>query len=171
MIPQRLTNIAFVVALTISVLLLVGGAVYLSVFLAITTSTLNTVFSKAAETPNTGVLSSAYALTSIAFNSCGMFVGIAFAFLGLAMSLLGVRGEMDASGQTEAFSFKILRASPGALAMICSVVVLTTCLITRPTLSLGPDPSYQPTTTTSHDGEHVSVPEPERSRPSRIMLH
>ena len=141
MVPQRLTNIAFVVALSISVLLLVGGAIYLSVFLAITTSTLNTVFREAAQTPNTGVLSAAYALTSIAFNSCAMFVGIAFAFLGLAMFLLGIRGEMDASGETEAFSFKLLRASPGALAMVCSVIVLTTCLITRPTLSFGPETS------------------------------
>ncbi len=76
-------------------------------------------------------------MAGLVFNSCGLMIGVAMAFLGLSLFLLGVKGQLDAKGRTEKFAVQLIRVSPGALAIICSAMIVFACLHYRPQMHLG----------------------------------
>jgi hypothetical protein len=54
--------------------------------------------------------------------SCGMVAGIFFAFLGLALFLLGIQGTLDANGQIKDYSASAKRLAPGAVILLASMI-------------------------------------------------
>ncbi len=120
-----------------SVTLMMATAVYAFMFLMQTNSTINAVVSEADKKPQ--ALLAAFGLSAIALTSCGIFLGIALAFLGVALFLMGIKGDIDAEGSSDTFSIKLARMSPGVFAITCSVVLVVTCIVNRPKLEFTPD--------------------------------
>jgi hypothetical protein len=54
--------------------------------------------------------------------SCGMVAGIFFAFLGLALFLVGIQGTIDASGQLKDYSTSVRRLAPGGIILLASMI-------------------------------------------------
>jgi hypothetical protein len=54
--------------------------------------------------------------------SCGMVAGIFFAFLGLALFLLGIQGTLDANGQIKDYSASAKRLAPGGVILLASMI-------------------------------------------------
>jgi hypothetical protein len=54
--------------------------------------------------------------------SCGMVAGIFFAFVGLALFLVGVQGTVDASGQVKDYSASARRLAPGGIILLASMI-------------------------------------------------
>ena len=54
--------------------------------------------------------------------SCGMVAGIFFAFLGLALFLVGIQGTADATGQVRDYSTNIKRLAPGGIILLASMI-------------------------------------------------
>jgi hypothetical protein len=66
-------------------------------------------------------------VAQIALLSCGIFVGMAFGFLGFALFLLGIRAEMDVDARSEVYQMKLARLSPGVFVLLCAAVMITFC--------------------------------------------
>jgi hypothetical protein len=54
--------------------------------------------------------------------SCGMVAGIFFAFLGIALFLVGIQGSLDATGQLRDYSTSVRRLAPGAVILLASMI-------------------------------------------------
>ncbi len=54
--------------------------------------------------------------------SCGMVAGIFFAFVGLALFLLGIQGTVDATGQIRNYSASARRLIPGGIILLASMI-------------------------------------------------
>ena len=54
--------------------------------------------------------------------SCGMVAGIFFAFLGLALFLVGIQGTVDANGEVRDYSTNVKRLAPGGVIMLASMI-------------------------------------------------
>jgi hypothetical protein len=54
--------------------------------------------------------------------SCGMVAGIFFAFLGVALFLLGIQGTVDATGQLKDQSANVRRLAPGGIVLLASMI-------------------------------------------------
>ncbi|HEX8365697.1 MAG TPA: hypothetical protein VF603_10500 [Allosphingosinicella sp.] len=59
--------------------------------------------------------------------SCGLATGMAFGFLGFSLFLIGVGGNMDASGSSGNVGVQVARISPGAFVMLCSAILVGIC--------------------------------------------
>jgi hypothetical protein len=60
--------------------------------------------------------------------SCGIHVGMSFGFLGFALFLLGVKGEMDVNAKSEGYQVKIARISPGVFVILCAAILIGVCV-------------------------------------------
>lgn len=54
--------------------------------------------------------------------SCGMVAGIFFAFLGLALFLVGIQGTADATGEIRDYSTNVKRLAPGGIILLASMI-------------------------------------------------
>lgn len=54
--------------------------------------------------------------------SCGMVAGIFFAFLGLALFLVGIQGSIDATGKVTDYSNSMKRLAPGGIILLASMI-------------------------------------------------
>lgn len=54
--------------------------------------------------------------------SCGMVAGIFFAFLGLALFLVGIQGTTDATGEVRDYSTNVKRLAPGGIILLASMI-------------------------------------------------
>lgn len=54
--------------------------------------------------------------------SCGMVAGIFFAFLGLALFLVGIQGTTDATGHVRDYSTSLKRLAPGGIILLASMI-------------------------------------------------
>ena len=54
--------------------------------------------------------------------SCGMVAGIFFAFLGLALFLVGIQGTVDATGELKDYSSSVRRLAPGGVILLASMI-------------------------------------------------
>jgi len=60
--------------------------------------------------------------------SCGIFVGMAFGFLGFSLFLMGVQGDIAASARgPNEMSFSVARLSPGIFAILCAAILVGIC--------------------------------------------
>lgn len=130
--PQYLLNIGFVFALLLSTVCLFLSAYYLFNFLTDTNDAMARLITGADGKLDPASLRVAItgrlAMARFALISCGMFVGIAFGFLGFALFLLGIRNEVDASAVHENFQIKFVRLSPGLLVILCATVLVGICV-------------------------------------------
>jgi hypothetical protein len=67
--------------------------------------------------------------------STGVFVGLAFGFLGFALIVIGVRGDISAEGAQGPLSLKFAHLSPGVLVIIAATTLVAIC--TTRSLPLG----------------------------------
>lgn len=70
--------------------------------------------------------------------SCGMVAGIFFAFLGLALFLLGIQGTVDASGQIKDYSASVRRLAPGGIILLSSMIFVGVSAMHPVEFILGP---------------------------------
>jgi hypothetical protein len=70
--------------------------------------------------------------------SCGMVAGIFFAFLGLALFLVGIQGTIDASGQVKDYSASLRRLAPGGVILLASMIFVGVSAMHPIELKLGP---------------------------------
>jgi len=126
-------NIGFIAALLLAALSFLAGAAYLFWFLRATSGALETLFGKVgdASTALEMAVSARLVLARIGLASCGVFVGMAFGFLGFALFLIGVRGDMGVSAQYESAQVRLVRLSPGVFVVVLAVILIGLC-ITRP---------------------------------------
>jgi hypothetical protein len=59
--------------------------------------------------------------------STGVFVGLAFGFLGFALVVIGVRGDISAEGRHASLTVKLSHLSPGVLVIVAAVVLVGIC--------------------------------------------
>jgi hypothetical protein len=130
--PQKLLNFGFCFALFLSVSCLALSAYYLHSFLVNTNSGLENLISGAGSQLKSDTLEVAIAgrvvMARLSLISCGVFVGVSFGFLGFALFLIGVRGEMDASAEYEHFKTKLARLSPGVFIILCATILIVVCI-------------------------------------------
>lgn len=132
--PPWLLNTGFISALVLAAVCLVAGGYYLHEFQQATqTSVLKVINGKAIPEPGVfqlAIMAQMY-LTRIQLLSCCIFVGMAFGFLGFALFLLGVKGEIDAQGSGATLTVKVLSLSPGVFVLLCATILIGICA-TRP---------------------------------------
>jgi hypothetical protein len=123
--PQALLNIGFGFALAVAAECLTLSAWYLFTFLQATNSGVESVLRNALQssTPTSVIQLSILARTAMArfaLLSCGVCVGMGFGFLGFALFLLGIKGEMDVEARHENAQIKAARMAPGVFVMLCA---------------------------------------------------
>lgn len=130
--PQWLLNTGFVCGLLLAGACLVFSAFYLYYFLTNTSAAIENML-KAGEssllpTDVIGLgINARMVMARIALHSCGVFVGMAFGFLGFSLFLLGIKGEMDLDAGAESYKVKIARLSPGVFVILCATVLIGVC--------------------------------------------
>jgi hypothetical protein len=70
--------------------------------------------------------------------SCGMVAGIFFAFLGLALFLVGIQGTVDATGQIKDYSASAKRLAPGGIILLASMIFVGVSAMHPIDFKLGP---------------------------------
>jgi hypothetical protein len=134
--PQALLNIGFGFALAVAAACLTLSAWYLFTFLQATNSGVESVLRSALQssTPTSVIQLSILARTAMArfaLLSCGVCVGMGFGFLGFALFLLGIKGEMDVEARHENAQIKAARMAPGVFVMLCATVLIGVCITFR----------------------------------------
>ena len=129
-------NAGFVFALVLASACLLTSSLYLYTFLSETMHKIDGLLSRAGSPGVTEVLiqlgiNAALVSARLALLSCGVFVAMAFGFLGFGLFLIGVKGEIEASGTTETFGIKVARMSPGLFVMTGTLVLVGVCVTHR----------------------------------------
>ena len=70
--------------------------------------------------------------------SCGMVAGIFFAFLGLALFLVGIQGSVDATGKVSDYSTNMKRLAPGGIILLASMIFVGVSAMHPIEFKLGP---------------------------------
>ena len=126
--------------------------------------------------------------------SCGMVAGIFFAFLGLALFLVGIQGTIDATGKVTDYSTSAKRLAPGGVILLASMIfvgvsamhpidfvlgpvvpatVVAPTVVTAPAAPTVTAPTTQPTTTpatTAPSTQSEVQPTPEPATPQAAHL-
>ena len=136
-ISTSLLSIGFIAGITLAACCMLFSAFYLYKFLTITSSSLETLLNDSERIQRLGdtlrtVINARLVLARLTLLSCGTFVGMAFGFLGFALFLIGVKGEMDANASFESYRVKFARLSPGVFIITCASVLIGIC-VTHPT--------------------------------------
>ncbi len=125
-------NIGFVVALALAAGCLTLGAWYLYTFLRSTNGGIDQLIGNVANHVSDDVLyisiNGRLVMARVALLSCGIFVGMAFGFLGFALFLIGAKGELNATAKLEGYSVKLARMSPGVFVLVCATVLIGICV-------------------------------------------
>ena len=134
--PHALLNVGFGFALAVAAACLTLSAWYLFTFLQATNSGVESVLRSALQTstPTSVIQLSILARTAMArfaLLSCGVCVGMGFGFLGFALFLLGIKGEMDVEAQHENAQIKVARMAPGVFVILCATVLIGVCITFR----------------------------------------
>jgi hypothetical protein len=132
--PQKILNVGFIFGLGLAGLALVMTGFYLGWFLASTDSSLERLFEGAAKSslsqPTFRIsITARMILIKMALRSCGIFVGLAFGFLGFSLFLLGIRGDMDVDARSESYRVRLSRMYPGVFVILCATVLVAICVL------------------------------------------
>jgi len=131
-IPAWLFNLGFCVALLLAIACLAGGAWYLYQFQKGSQEAISAVLASNKDTSQgTQVLSltAQMYMARILLHSCAITCGMAFGFLGFALFLIGIKSDMDAEGGKGDYKLKIARLSPGAMILVCSMILIGYCAV------------------------------------------
>ncbi len=133
-------RVGFIFALVLAGVCLLTSVGYLFYFLIKTTNGVATLIDQAragglSETLlEVGINVNVFA-ARVALQSCAVFVGMAFGFLGFALFLLGVRGELDLEARNEGFEVKLARMSPGVFVLLLASALIAFAISRPPSLS------------------------------------
>jgi hypothetical protein len=138
-------NFGFVAGLVLALLCLLSTTWYMLSFERDTTALISETLQNATRVKDANVsVLMEHALNTHAFVahllllSCGVFVGMAMAFLGFSLFLIGAHGEIDAQMQgNDQFKLSVARLSPGAFAIMGAAIVIAVCA--THSLSFGSD--------------------------------
>lgn len=70
--------------------------------------------------------------------SCGIMAGVAFGFLGFALFLLGVKGDMDAEYRNRQHKIQLSRMAPGTFVILMASALIGVCSTGKVRLDLNP---------------------------------
>jgi cytochrome c biogenesis protein CcdA len=70
--------------------------------------------------------------------SCGMVAGLFFAFVGLALFLVGIQGTLDANGQVRDYAASAKRLIPGGVILVASMIFVGVSAMRPIDFVLGP---------------------------------
>jgi len=134
--PQALLNFGFGFALFLAAACLTLSGWYLFTFLQATNSGVENLLRSALDnstSPSVIQLSilARTAMARFALLSCGVCVGMGFGFLGFALFLLGIKGEMDVDAQHEKAQIKVARMAPGVFVILCATILIGVCVTFR----------------------------------------
>lgn len=87
--------------------------------------------------------------------SCGMVAGIFFAFLGLALFLVGIQGSIDATGNVTDYSNSMKRLAPGGIILLASMIFVGVSAMHPIELKISP------TTTSASPASAATEPAPQ----------
>jgi hypothetical protein len=139
---DRVLNMGFLFGLALAglALLLAGG--YLISFLVSTNSSLERLIQSASEStvsePTLRVsITARMILVKMVLLSCGIFVGLAFGFLGFSLFLIGIKGEMHVEAQAESYRVRMMRMYPGVFIILCATVLVAICVLSKIDFSFG----------------------------------
>ena len=89
--------------------------------------------------------------------SCGMVAGLFFAFVGLALFLVGIQGTLDANGQIRDYAGSVKRLIPGGIILIASMIFVGASAMHPVDFVFGPTP---PTATMAEPSGTTVQPTP-----------
>lgn len=92
---QRILDAGFVIALLLAMACLGLNALYLFRFLSSATISLPDAMSSASQANSDLAIAGHQDVARVVLLPCGVFVGMSFGFLGFALFLIGIKGEMD----------------------------------------------------------------------------
>lgn len=133
---RLILNIGFAAGLVLAVACLALSAFYLLRFQDQAGSAVSSVIGPLAK-PNAGATDlmamqaafSAHAyMARVLLLSCGVFVGMAFGFLGFSLFLIGAEGAIDAEGKVGESTFNVTRLAPGAFVILVSAILIGVCV-------------------------------------------
>ena len=138
---QILLN-SFIAAVLLAIAGFVVVAVYLFLYLhhAFSAFDTNAVTQFAAMDPTRmqPILLARAGLWKFILQSCWIISGVAFGFLGFALFLLGVKGDMDASFADSAHKVQLSRMAPGSFVILIAAILVGICSINKVELSFTP---------------------------------
>jgi len=138
-------NAGFITALILAGICLILAGVYMLRFQSLTSDAVNEVVhetmiqkrhSSVPSFENTDAtynmirlaLSTDMYMARILLLSCGIFVGLAFGFLGFCLFLIGVKGNVDANlSSGDRYKIQLARLSPGLFVILCSSLLIVIC--------------------------------------------
>jgi hypothetical protein len=129
-IADKLINFGFIIGLLLAVACLALSALYLYRFQSdIGRSVLDIVTKTNIDKPGIArfAITGQMYLGRVTLLSCGVFVGMAFGFLGFSLFLIGVKGDVNAEGTQGPLTIKLERVSPGLLVIICATILIAMC--------------------------------------------
>jgi len=59
--------------------------------------------------------------------SCGVMAGVVLGFLGLALFLLGIQGDITGSAKVSGYSFQFSHMAPGTLVLLAATILIGIC--------------------------------------------
>lgn len=128
---QRLVIASFVAALVVAMISFIGAATYLVIYLLhafsmfgkITIAELSHVKLNHVQ----AILAARADSGKFMLQSCGVVSGMAFGFLGFALFVLGIKGDMDATIGNSEHKVQLNRVAPGAAVMFAAAVLIGFC--------------------------------------------
>jgi hypothetical protein len=139
---DHLIRFGFFAGLGLATLCLVFTVVYIWFYSRNTTTSFDAFYSENLNAKSidnlTGMLIARTAQNKTLLQSCGVVSGIAFGFLGFSLFLLGIRGDTDASGSIQNYSFNLKRLAPGSLIMLASIGLVGISAVHRIEFRMGP---------------------------------
>lgn len=143
--PTWVLNTGFITGLILAGLCLFLAAYYMINFQNLSSAGINQVVNKTmskgtVNPPNTAsingndyqmirvALATNMYIARILLLSCGIFIGLAFGFLGFSLFLFGVKGSIDASlSATDKYKLQVARLSPGLFVILCATILIGVC--------------------------------------------
>lgn len=151
----RVVNAGFITGLALAALCLILSGGYLVYFHQSANAAVKTILersqSSTAQPPAQSSAPSAqeYQTTRLALSvhmyiarisllSTGVFVGLAFGFLGFSLFLIGINGSMDASLETAGnIKLQAARIAPGVFVLLASTILIGVCVTRSLPMTLG----------------------------------
>lgn len=123
--PPKLLRAGFTGALMLAAACFGFSAVYLYKYLVITSDAVDSIIKEVVIAPASlqMALSARLAVAKYSLLSCGVVTGLAFGFLGFALFLLGVQGNMDVKANQAGNSIQLARIAPGTFVILCAAVL------------------------------------------------
>jgi hypothetical protein len=123
---SRVLDIGFLFALVLAGFCFAFAALYLYKYLNITSGAIDSIIAKTVDRAPVAQLaiSGRLAVAKYSLSSCGIVCGLAFGFLGFALFLLGVRGEMNVKAEDSRRSLQLSRVAPGTFVIVCAAVLI-----------------------------------------------